>query len=140
MSLVSLSAAVVQSPLLLTPGPSPFGLLTDGTQSSDYATNELLDRYSDRDLDDENEFDEMTAAQRRAAEANMARRDRLQRGGRRGARAAARGIMPDFLQSDDMEDDGLDGGLLSGMKRRTRRQYDERKDIDDLQGIDDVSN
>ncbi|TFK88748.1 MCM-domain-containing protein [Polyporus arcularius HHB13444] len=67
----------------------------------------------------------------------MARRDRLQRGGRRGARAAARGIMPDFLQSDDMEDDGLDGGLLSGMKRRTRRQYDERKDMDDLQGIDD---
>lgn len=49
--------------------------------------------------------------------------------------------MPEFLQSDDdMEDDGLDGGLLSGMKRRTRRQYDERKDIDDLQGIDDVSN
>ncbi|KAI0717265.1 MCM-domain-containing protein [Cerioporus squamosus] len=67
----------------------------------------------------------------------MARRDRLERGGRRGARAAARGIMPDFLQSDDMEEDGPDGGLLSGMKRRTRRQYDERKDMDDLQGIDD---
>ncbi|RPD78428.1 MCM-domain-containing protein [Lentinus tigrinus ALCF2SS1-7] len=103
----------------------------------DYATNELLDRYSDRDLDDENQFDEMTAAQRRAAEASMARRDRLERGGRRGARAAARGIMPDFLQSDDIEDDGLDGGLLSGMKRRTRRQYDERRDMDDMQGIDD---
>ncbi|RDX48006.1 MCM-domain-containing protein [Lentinus brumalis] len=111
-------------------------LFAEGLED-DYATNELLDRYSDRDLDDENEFAEMTAAQRRAAEANMARRDRLQRGGRRGARAAARGIMPDFLQSDDMEDDGLDGGLLSGMKRRTRRQYDERKDMDDLQGIDD---
>ncbi|RPD63724.1 MCM-domain-containing protein [Lentinus tigrinus ALCF2SS1-6] len=67
----------------------------------------------------------------------MARRDRLERGGRRGARAAARGIMPDFLQSDDIEDDGLDGGLLSGMKRRTRRQYDERRDMDDMQGIDD---
>lgn len=100
-----------------------------------------MDRYSDRDIDDENEFEELSAAQRRAAEVNMARRDRLERGGRRGARAAARSRMPEFLQSDDdMEDDGLDGGLLSGMKRRTRRQYDERKDIDDLQGIDDVSN
>ena len=98
-----------------------------------------MDRYSDRDLDDDNEFDDMTAAQRRAAEASMARRDRLERGGRRGARAAARGIMPDFLQSDDIEEDGLDGGLLAGMKRRTRRQYDERKDMDDMQGVDDVS-
>ena len=47
--------------------------------------------------------------------------------------------MPDFLQSDDIEEDGLDGGLLTGMKRRTRRQYDERKDMDDMQGVDDVS-
>lgn len=106
---------------------------------SDYATNELLDRYSDRDIDDEQDFEEMSAAQRRAAEANMARRDRLERGGRRGARAAARSRMPDFLQSDDMEDDDVDGGLLAGMKRRTRRQYDERKDLDDLEGVDDVS-
>ena len=105
---------------------------------SDYATNELLDRYSDRDIDDEQEYEDMTAAQRRAAEANMARRDRLERGGRRGARAAARSRMPEFLQSDDMEDD-LDGGLLSGMKRRTRKQYDERKDLDDLDGVEDVS-
>ncbi|KAL1942774.1 hypothetical protein VTO73DRAFT_5014 [Trametes versicolor] len=103
----------------------------------DYATNELLDRYSDRDIDDEQDFEEMSAAQRRAAEANMARRDRLERGGRRGARAAARSRMPDFLQSDDMEDDDVDGGLLAGMKRRTRRQYDERKDLDDLEGVDD---
>ena len=106
---------------------------------SDYATNELLDRYSDRDIDDENEFEELTAGQRRAAEASMARRDRLERGGRRGGRAAVRSRMPEFLQSDDMDDDGLDGGLLSGMKRRTRRQYDERKDLDDMQGVDDVS-
>ena len=107
--------------------------------NSDYATNQLLDRYSDRDIDDENEFEDLTAGQRRAAEASMARRDRLARGGRRGTRAAARSRMPEFLQSDDMEDEGLDGGLLSGMKRRTRRQYDERPDADDLQGIDDVS-
>ena len=105
---------------------------------SDYATNELLDRYSDRDIDDEQEFESMTGAQRRAAEASMARRDRLERGGRRGARAAARSRMPEFLQSDDIEDD-LDGGLLSGMKRRTRKQYDERKDLDDLDGVEDVS-
>ncbi|KAI0768718.1 MCM-domain-containing protein [Trametes elegans] len=103
----------------------------------DYATNELLDRYSDRDIDDEQDFEAMSAAQRRAAEASMARRDRLERGGRRGTRAAARSRMPDFLQSDDMEDDDADGGLLSGMKRRTRRQYDERKDMDDLEGVDD---
>ncbi|CDO72806.1 hypothetical protein BN946_scf184994.g59 [Trametes cinnabarina] len=103
----------------------------------DYATNEILDRYSDRDIDDEHEYEDLTAAQRRAAEANMARRDRLERGGRRGVRAAARSRMPDFLQSDDMEDDDVDGGLLAGMKRRTRRQYDERKDLDDLEGVDD---
>ena len=98
-----------------------------------------MDRYSDRDIDDEQEYEELTAAQRRAAEASMARRDRLERGGRRGARAAARSHMPDFLQSDDMEDDDAAGGLLAGMKRRTRRQYDERKDLDDLEGVDDVS-
>ena len=46
--------------------------------------------------------------------------------------------MPEFLQSDDIEDD-LDGGLLSGMKRRTRKQYDERKDLDDMDGVEDVS-
>ena len=79
----------------------------------------------------------MTAAQRRAAEATMARRDRMEQGGRR-RRAAARGIMPDFLQSDDVEDDA-DGGLLSGMKRRTRKQYDERRDVDDMEGVEDVS-
>ena len=105
---------------------------------SDYATNELLDRYSDRDIDDNEDIEEMTAAQRRAAEATMARRDRLERGGRR-RRAAARGIMPDFLQSDDVEDDEGDGGLLSGMKRRTRKQYDERRDLDDMDGVEDVS-
>ncbi|OBZ68103.1 hypothetical protein A0H81_11773 [Grifola frondosa] len=71
----------------------------------DYAANELLDRYSDRDIDDEQEFEEMTVAQRRAADAKMARRDRLERGGRRGARAARRSRMPDFLQSDDMDDE-----------------------------------
>ena len=36
------------------------------------------------------------------------------------------------------EEEDVDGGLLSGMKRRTRRQYDERRDIDDMDGIEDV--
>ncbi|EIN12045.1 MCM-domain-containing protein [Punctularia strigosozonata HHB-11173 SS5] len=68
----------------------------------------------------------------------MARRDRRERSGRRGGRAAARSRMPQFLESDDAEDEGdLGGGLLAGMKRRTRRQYDERRDIDDMDGIED---
>ncbi|KIP06418.1 hypothetical protein PHLGIDRAFT_90875 [Phlebiopsis gigantea 11061_1 CR5-6] len=80
----------------------------------------------------------MTAAQRRAAEALMNRRERTERRGGRGGRASRRTRFPGFLESDDMEDeDADDGGLLSQMKRRTRRQYDERRDIDDLDGIED---
>lgn len=81
----------------------------------------------------------MTGAQRRAAERAMAQRDLRERGSRRGARAAARSRGPDFLLSDGLEEeDDMDGGLLSGMKRRTRRQYDERRDMDDMDGIEDV--
>jgi len=72
----------------------------------------------------------------------MARRDRQERTGKRGSRAARRTRMPTFLGSDaDLdEDDGMDDGLgISRMKRRTRRQYDERRDLDDLDGIEDVS-
>lgn len=105
----------------------------------DYAPNETLDRYSDADIDDE-EFEAMSAAARRAAEAKMARRDRIERGGRRGQRAARRSHMPNFLESDDEEDEEeVHGGLLSGMRRRARRQYDERKDLDDMEGVEDVS-
>ncbi|KAI6121457.1 MCM-domain-containing protein [Pisolithus sp. B1] len=105
----------------------------------DYAPNELLDRYSDRAIDDEGEYDAMSTAARRAAEAQMDRRDRLERSGVRGARAAARSRAPRFLQSDDIDDeDILDGGLgVARMKRRTRRQYDERRDLDDMDGMDD---
>ena len=81
----------------------------------------------------------MTADQRRAAERAMAQRDLREHSGRRGARAAARSRGPDFLLSDGLEEgEDIDGGLLSGMKRRTRRQYDERRDMDDMDGIDDV--
>lgn len=67
----------------------------------------------------------------------MARRDRQERAGRRGARATRR-PRPTFLQSDDIEDDDMDGGLLSGLKPRTRRQYDERRELDDMDGVEDV--
>ena len=107
----------------------------------DYAPNELLDRYSDADLDDQNDFDEMAPAARRAAEAKMAQRDRRERrGGKRGSRAAARSRMPEFLQSDEEDDDvDMDGLGVAKMKTRTRRQYDERRDVDDLDGVEDAS-
>ncbi|KAG2150505.1 MCM-domain-containing protein [Suillus clintonianus] len=109
------------------------------TVEADYAPNDLLDRYSDRDIDDEGDFEEMSAAARRAAEARMNRRDRLERAGKQGSRAANRGRAPQFLEDDDMDDeDALGDDLGVGrMKRRTRRQYDERRDIDDVDGTDD---
>ncbi|KAF8893843.1 MCM-domain-containing protein [Infundibulicybe gibba] len=105
----------------------------------DYAPNEFLDRYSDADINDNEEVEEISAAARRAAEMKMARRDRLEKGGKRGARAARRSRAPAFLGSDDMDDENdMDDDLgVSRMKRRTRRQYDERRDIDDLEGIED---
>lgn len=72
----------------------------------------------------------------------MARRDRKDRTGKRGSRAARRSRAPAFLGSDDDgdEDDAMDDGLgLSRMKHRTRRAYDERRDMDDMDGIEDVS-
>ncbi|KAG1716397.1 hypothetical protein ID866_749 [Astraeus odoratus] len=107
--------------------------------AEDYAPNELLDRYSEQDIDDEREYEAMSAAARRSAEAKMDRRDRLERSGKRGARAAARSRAPQFLQSDDMDnEDLLDEGLgVARMKRRTRRQYDERRDLDDMDGVED---
>ncbi|KAG1829133.1 MCM-domain-containing protein [Suillus variegatus] len=109
------------------------------TLEEDYAPNELLDRYSDQDIDDEGNFDEISAAARRAAEAKMNRRDRLERTGKQGTRAANRGRAPQFLEDDDMDDEDALGDDLgvARMKRRTRRQYDERRDVDDVDGIDD---
>lgn len=71
----------------------------------------------------------------------MARRDRLESQGKRGNRALRRSRAPAFLGSDGMdEDDELDDELgISRMKRRTRRQYDERRDLDDMDGVEDVS-
>jgi DNA replication licensing factor MCM2 len=106
---------------------------------SDYGGNELLDTYSNSGVNDEEVFEPMSAAARRAAEAKMRQRDRMERGSRRGMRAATRSHAPSFFDSDDMgaEDDD-ESGLLSGTRARARRQYDERRDIDDMEGIGDV--
>ncbi|OSX66743.1 hypothetical protein POSPLADRAFT_1130946, partial [Postia placenta MAD-698-R-SB12] len=103
----------------------------------DYATNDVLDRYSDSGLNDEEDFEGLSLVARRAAEAKMAQRDRREQAGRRGGRAARRSRMPAFLESDDMDEDDDGRGLLAGTKRRVRRQYDERKDLDDLDGVED---
>lgn len=102
----------------------------------DYATDEHLDRYSDKDIDDA-DYEGISAAARRMAEARMDRRDRMERGGSRTARGATRSRAPQFLQSDDM-DVSEDGLGVARMKRRTRRQYDERPDLDDVDGVEDV--
>ena len=99
-----------------------------------------MDRYSDTGLDDEDQ-EELSAVQRRQAERRMAQRDRMERTGRRGERASRRN-RPSFLGSDDDMDDedrfANDLGV-GRMRRRTRRQYDERRDMDDLEGVGDVS-
>jgi DNA replication licensing factor MCM2 len=103
----------------------------------DYAPNELLDRYSDADINDDEDLPELSVAARRAAEAKMSRRDIMERTGKRGVRAARRS-RHEFFDDEDAEDE-MDGGLgVSSIPRRTRRQYDERRDIDDLDGIEDV--
>jgi len=81
---------------------------------------------------------ELSTAGRWAAEAEMARRDRLERTGG-GRRAARRSRAPAFLDSDDAAVEDLDDVELARMRRRTRRQYDERRDVDDMDGIEDVS-
>ena len=99
----------------------------------------MLDAYSDSGLNDAEEFEPLSAATRRAAEAKMRQRDRMERGGRRGMRAANRSHAPNFFDSDDASvGDDAESGLLSGTRTRARRQYDERRDVDDMEGIEDV--
>jgi hypothetical protein len=107
--------------------------------SRDYAGNELLDKYSDTGLNDEEEFQELSVSARRAAEAKMERRDRLEHAGK-GQRAARRSRAPRFLDSDEPEDEDAMQDELSLMKQRTRKQYDERLDVDEADGFEDVSN
>jgi len=89
-------------------------------------------------VNDEEVFEPMSAAARRAAEAKMRQRDRIERGSRRGMRASTRSHAPSFFDSDDMGAEDDESGLLSGTRARARRQYDERRDIDDMEGIGDV--
>ncbi len=54
-------------------------------------------------------------------------------------RAATRSHAPSFFDSDDVSaEDDDESGLLSGTRTRARRQYDERRDVDDMEGIEDV--
>lgn len=112
-------------------------LFNDDVIGRDYEENPELDSYSQADIDDRESLPEMSRAERLAAEREMRRRDR----GLPGTRAAGRERMPGFLQSDD-EDDGAETGVLAGINtRRTRRQYDERMDEDDVAedvGVDGV--
>lgn len=132
---------------LFGPGIEEYGLfcylwktrLLTINHHSDYGGNEILDTYSNSGLNDEEVFEPMSAAARRVAEAKMRQRDRTERGSRRGMRAATRSHAPSFFDSDDMgATDDDESGLLSGTRARARRQYDERRDIDDMEGIGDV--
>jgi len=104
----------------------------------DYGANELLDRYSDSGLNDDEDIEALPADARRAAERKMAARDRREMAGKRGQRAARRSRAPAFFGEEDMDDEMEDDDGLSRMKQRTRRQYDERRDIDDMDGLEDV--
>lgn len=103
----------------------------------DYAENQQLDTYEQADIDDE-EQEELTAAQRRKADLAIQRRNRQEQG-KRGFRAAARSRAPDLLMDDEDEDEEGEDELLTGMRRRTRHQYDERIEDDDVAGIETVS-
>ncbi|KAJ7188126.1 MCM-domain-containing protein [Mycena filopes] len=107
-------------------------LFGEGLQE-DYAPNELLDRYSDADINDDEDLEELSVAARRAADLKMDRRLRLEGAGRR---AAGRRRGPGFVDDDDMEDADEEEEMVSRMKRRTRRPYDERRDIDDMEGVE----
>ncbi|WWD19331.1 hypothetical protein CI109_103790 [Kwoniella shandongensis] len=102
----------------------------------DYDANDVLDTYSQADIDDRSSLPELSRAERLAAERAMERRDR----GLPGRRAGRRDHMPAFLQSDDDEGEGFGEGLLAGINtRRRRRQYDERMDEDDVEDEEEMS-
>lgn len=94
--------------------------------------NSELDNYSEADIDDA-EYEAMSVAQRRAADEAMSRRDKRARAGRR-----QRDRAPAFMQSDD-EDERQEGDdPLQGInQRRRRRQYDEVRPEDDMDGVED---
>ena len=93
----------------------------------------MLDAYSDSGLNDAEDFEPLSATNRRAAEAEMRQQDRTERGGRRGMHAASRSHAPNFFDSDDVSvGDDAGSELLSGTRTRARRQYGERRNVDDI--------
>ncbi|EOD44102.1 dna replication licensing factor mcm2 [Neofusicoccum parvum] len=77
------------------------------------------DAYDQRDIDDENDYDDMDMATRRQLEARLNRRDR--------ELARQRQMPAAYLQDDDD-----DIGALSRQPRRRRHRYDEDQDDMDL--------
>lgn len=102
---------------------------------SDYAANETLDQYDAEGLDEEDQ-EEMTAEQRRKAEYIMNRRDRREKGGKKSSRGG-RSRAPAFLDDEEGEED-MEGETMARMRTRTRHVYDERRDEDDMDGVEDV--
>jgi len=52
-------------------------------------------------------------------------------------RASNQTHAPTFHSDNAGADDDDESGLLSGTRTRTRRQYDEWRDVDDMEGIED---
>ncbi|PMD44960.1 putative DNA replication licensing factor mcm2 [Hyaloscypha variabilis F] len=76
------------------------------------------DRYDERDIDDEGDYDDLDVAERRRLEARLNRRDR--------ELARQRRMPAAFLQDEDDEGD-ID---LTAQPRRRRHHYDEDEDED----------
>lgn len=112
-------------------------ILTD-SRVSDYASKPELDRYDDTAIDDEDQ-DEISAEARRKAEYVMSRRDRREGAGKKAGRASGRRRAPAFLDDDLDDEDGMEDEALARMRRRTRHVYDERRDEDDMDGVEDAS-
>lgn len=104
------------------------------TAFRDYAPNDTLDTYSQADIDDDEDVNELDMAGRRAVERKLAQRDRNERTGTRRTRTS-RTLMPDILGGDDMDSDADPNvAMLEKMKNRTRRIYDERPAEEDAPG------
>jgi DNA replication licensing factor MCM2 len=84
----------------------------------DYKKSREDDRYSDRDIDDEGDYADLDAAERRRLEARLNKRDR--------ELARQRRMPAAFLQDED-DDGDLD---LTTQPRRRRHHYDEDEDED----------
>ncbi|KAH6682929.1 putative DNA replication licensing factor mcm2 [Halenospora varia] len=91
--------------------------LFGGDFEKDYKSRED-DRYDERDIDDEGDYDDLDVAARRELEARLNRRDR---------ELARQRRMPNAFLQDEDEDGDLD---LTAQPRRRRHHYDEDEDED----------